>query len=294
MNLFCRQCGRKNEEDAGFCESCGAPLKGPAVAPTAAPPPQKIWSKRGLVVIVALILVIAGGLAAALLVPSSPFPAMLAKLGIRLPTGGSTGDMLYYVGQTGKWGYVDKHGTTVIPLQFDAPPNFYGNQKRDMAKSGPPYPVFQAGKWVLVNKRGKRLGEIVFDELVPGEGPLVCGSKLKKWGCVDAQGVEVIPFTFDGGYPVKENLVALMTKDLWGVVDQKGAFVIQPTFRAIRAFSDGLALVQFSDQKWGLINREGKEVSKKRFDDAASPGEGLWPVKIGDTWALADLSGEII
>lgn len=94
MNLFCTQCGHKNEEDAVFCDSCGAPFRRPAVAPAVAPPPQKASSKRGLVAIAALILLIAGGLAAALLVPSSPVPAMLAKLGIRLPAGGSTGDML--------------------------------------------------------------------------------------------------------------------------------------------------------------------------------------------------------
>jgi WG containing repeat/zinc-ribbon domain len=293
MNLFCRQCGHKNEEDAGFCESCGAPLRGPAVAATPAPPPQKTSPKRGLVVIAAVILVIAGGLAAALLVPSSPVPAMLAKLGIRLPTGGSTGDMLYYVGQAGKWGYVDKHGTTVIPLQFDAPSSV-GEHKSFMVKSGPPYPVFQAGKWVLVDKRGERLGQMVFDEVRSGRGPIICGSKLKKWGCVDAQGAEVIPFTFDSAYQTEDNLVGLMTKGLWGLADQNGVFVIPPTFRAIYSFSEGLALAQFSDQKWGLINREGKEVSKKRFDGASSPADGLWPVKTGDSWALADLSGEII
>ena len=301
MNLFCRQCGLKNEEDAGFCESCGAQLKGPAVAPNAAPPPQKASPKRGLVVIAAVILLIAGGLAAALFVPSSPVPAMLAKLGIHLPTGGPTGDMLYYVGQAGKWGYVDKHGTTVIPLQFDAPLSV-GERKSFMVRSGPPYPVFQAGKWVLVDKRGERLGEIVFDEIAIRTGAIVCGSKLKKWGCVDAQGAESIPFTFDEAFPVtfdtaspaKDNLVALMTKGLWGVADRKGAFVVPPTFRAIWGFWDGLVLVQFSDQKWGLINREGKEVSKKRFDGASVPAEGLWPVKTGDTWAIANLSGEVI
>lgn len=293
MSLFCRQCGHKNEEDAGFCESCGAPLRGSSVAATPAPPPQKTSSKRGLVVIAAVILLIAGGLAAALLVPSSPVPAMLAKLGIRLPAGGSTGELLYHVGQAGKWGYVDKHGAIVIPLQFDAPFSA-GDDNNFMVKSGPPFPVFQAGKWVLVDKRGERLGQMVFDEIVPGEGPIVCGSKLKKWGCVDAQGAEVIPFTFDSARPVKDNLVALKTKDLWGLADQKGALLIPPTFREIiGVFEDGLALVQFSDQKWGLINREGKEVSKKRFDGAAFPSEGLWPVKTGDTWALADLSGEI-
>ena len=209
--------------------------------------------------------------------------------------------MLYYVGQAGKWGYVDKHGAIVIPLQFDSPFSA-GEHKNFMVKSGPPFPVFQAGKWVLVDKRGGRVGQMVFDEIERGtfgeieigKGPIVCGSKLKKWGCVDAQGTEVIPFTFDWARPAKDNLVLLMTKGLVGLADRKGAFVIQPTFRAMRALSNGLALVQFSDQKWGLINREGKEVSKKRFAGPSFPTEGLWPVKTGDTWALADLSGEVI
>ena len=296
MNLFCRQCGLKNEEDAGFCESCGAPLKGPAVAPTAAPPPQKTSSKRGLVVIAAVILLIAGGLTAGLFVPSSPVPAMLAKLGIRLPPSSPTGDMLYYVGQAGKWGYVDKHGTTVIPLQFDVPierNSGGGTTQGFTVTSGPPYPVFQAGKWVLVDKRGERLGRIAFDQIEHGTG-IVCGSKGEKWGCVDAQGTEIIPFTFDGASPSVDNLVMLKTKGSWVFADRKGVFVTKPTLRPIRAFSDGVTLMQFSDQKWGLIDREGKEVSKKRFDGASSPAEGLWPVKTGDTWALADLSGEII
>ncbi len=69
MSRFCTQCGTRNEDDAAFCEQCGAPLHKPAVAPAPLPPvvapvgaapaprrgpgPKALWATLASVVVLA-------------------------------------------------------------------------------------------------------------------------------------------------------------------------------------------------------------------------------------------------
>lgn len=292
MSVFCTRCGHRNEDGAKFCESCGASLACPNISAENAsrPTPSPSRWRWGIAIVVVLAV---GGFAAAVLVPSGPVPGLLAKIGVRLPSFGSSSETLYYVGRNGKWGYVDRDGSEIIPMKYDAPPAVA--RRLILMRSTAPYSVFESGKWILVDRRGTRLGQTTLDEIRPvTKGLTVCGRIAKQWGCIDAVGKVVVPFMYEAVAETSEDRTAVKSNGRWGYLDQFGAFVIPPSFLDAAEFKNGLALVVFDGKEGGLIDRTGKEVSKKRYVRAAPPGDGVWTVNDGESWAIADLTGDII
>ena len=305
MATFCRKCGAHNEPDARFCESCGSPMSvsmqsAANVAPEApsakhqgrSQQPRRRWV---LYAVGSLTILGIGIVVAAFFVPIGPLTGLASTLRGLGVTGGET--TLYYVGRNGKWGYVNKAGSEVISFQYDAPPpaaKFLAAYT--VIRSAAPYPVFKNGKWTLVSRDGAPLGQRVMDEMqsIP-QSPAVCGRVGKHWGCVDAAGRDAIPFKYEAVGMTLEGLTAVKSNGRWGYVDKAGAVVIQPSFLYAWDFEHGRALVQFDDKTKGLIDPAGKEVSKRRYQDARIPGDdGLWLVYVHPKWIIVDLSGEIV
>lgn len=304
MATFCRKCGERNEPEARFCESCGLPMP-VSIQPTADAAPQTPNADYGdrsqqprrrwvLYTVGGFTILAIGIVAAAFLAPMGPLAGLASALR-GFGAGGADGP-LYYVGRNGKWGYINKAGSEVISLQYDAPPPLRPGYPAYplVIRSAAPYPVFKSGKWSVVNGRGVPVGQRVLDEIRSSpQSSTVCGRVGMDWGCVDAAGRDAIPFKYEAVGMSMEGLTAVKSNGRWGYVDQAGVVVVQPLFLDAGEFNQGLAAVQFDDKAWGLIDRSGKEVSKKRYARAHTPGDGVWPVKDGDSWVIANLSGDI-
>ncbi|MBO4752382.1 MAG: WG repeat-containing protein [Bacteroidales bacterium] len=68
----------------------------------------------------------------------------------------------------------------------------------------------------------------------------------------------------------------------WGFIDRTGDFVIEPKYDAARGFSEGLAAVRTGDEtsgKWGYIDKSGKWVIEPKYAEAQSFSEGVAFVK---------------
>lgn len=52
--------------------------------------------------------------------------------------------------------------------------------------------------------------------------------------------------------------------------------------------------MKLEDGRFGLIDRNGKEVGKNRYAEAGTPAGDIWPVFTDKHWALADLQGVVI
>ena len=74
----------------------------------------------------------------------------------------------------------------------------------------------------------------------------------------------------------------MQSKEKWGLIDASGAFVIRLRFNGVLDFSEGLAAVEFSNDKdqWGYIDHTGIVVIKQHFGDAGDFNEGLAPVAV--------------
>ena len=73
-----------------------------------------------------------------------------------------------------------------------------------------------------------------------------------------------------------EGLARVKLKDKWGFIDKKGREVIPVKFDEIWGFSEGLSGVELN-KKWGLINKEGDIVIPIKYDDLGySSEEGVY------------------
>jgi WG containing repeat len=306
MKLFCTSCGIRLEADARFCESCGLPI-----APTAGTPQgvgdttlRKVPAKfpKLPAIVLGLALIVGLGLAIAeFVLPGHPLSTTMSRLTARFATGPAA-SYLYMVSRDGRWGYVDSGGDVAIPLVYDEPPRFVSdsNQRSFFIRQQPPFPVFSAGRWWLVDRQGSRISQESFDDVRSSlQGSSMCMRKGDRWGCVGPNGQTVVEFKYKRVWYVGAGRLAFShgskEGDLWGLLDDKGVVLKEPTFLYAPFFLShpDVAMARFPDGSNGLIDRTGVEVSSRRFKLAAEPSGDVWPVKTEAGWAYSDLRGEL-
>src|SRR5262249_22175615 len=79
----------------------------------------------------------------------------------------------------------------------------------------------------------------------------------------------------------------------WGFIDKTGKQAIQPRFDYALDFCEGLARVSV-DEEYGFIDVDGNYVLKPQFTAAGSFSGGLAPVCINDRSGYIDKSGKFV
>jgi hypothetical protein len=74
---------------------------------------------------------------------------------------------------------------------------------------------------------------------------------------------------------VSLNLIPVKSGQYWGYMNQEGKFIINPQFKYAFTFSEGLALVRGSDDKYGFINEEGKFIINPTYKSALAFSDGV-------------------
>jgi hypothetical protein len=165
-------------------------------------------------------------------------------------------------------GYVDRTGKVVEPASYERGSQIFRGDWVGVSKGG------KAG---YLNLRTRATTGLVFDEVVDdyqrvlfanGPEPARIGAK---WGFVDESGKLVIPLRFEGAGGFGEDGLAIVKVGdagglPWreGFIDKAGNAVILPKYDMLRPYSGGLAVFR-RGEKWGAIDREGREVIPPRF-----------------------------
>ena len=190
-----------------------------------------------------------------------------------------------FINTSGKYGFVDKNGETVIDAQFDlARPFFEGFAI-----------VQQNGKLGYIDKTGKTVIEPQFERaghFSEGKASVYDG---EKWGYIDTKGTYIINPQFDGAGLFSEGLAAVRKGDLFGYINKRGKLVIEPQFLSASIFSYGLAVVQDGGPgKYRFINKKGKYVANE-FTSANIFFGNTAPVSEYDKkWRFMDKKGNIV
>jgi len=71
---------------------------------------------------------------------------------------------------------------------------------------------------------------------------------------------------YDFAKEFKEGLAAVKVGDKWGFIDKTGKEVIKPKYENVYGFNEGLAAVRLG-KKWGFVDKTGKEVIKPKYDE---------------------------
>ena len=158
-----------------------------------------------------------------------------------------------------RWGYIDRTGRILIPPQFV----FAGNFHEGMAC------VIVEGPCTQVEH-----GPCGSSRVIPGNGLLSIQVPPCKYGFIDRSGSLITSNGYDFASEFSEGLAPVQLGAKWGYIDKKGQIVIEPKFDKANLFSEGFALVQ-QGRLAGFIDRTGSFVIPAQFEYAEDFSDGL-------------------
>ncbi len=190
-----------------------------------------------------------------------------------------------------KWGYINKSGEIVIK-----PTLKYGHSFDDGRA------VINVGKnselrHGIIDKSGKLVIRQLFEWSGWSFSEGLLSVKIDgKWGFIDVDGKIVIPAKYKDAHDFSEGLAAVEfgeNKNQWGFIDKTGKIVVQPQFEDSWYFNDGLAAIE-KDQKYGFIDKQGKIIIEPKFDWTYSFSENLAAVRVDGKWGFIDKTGKFV
>lgn len=183
-----------------------------------------------------------------------------------------------------RWGFIDKTGKLVIPFDFTYANGFHQGAAAVRDKKG---------RWHLIDKKGKQLGE-KYDDVFNVSDGMAKFQVSTKYGYLDNQGTVVIQPNFADARDFGEGLAAVKIDDKIGFIDKTGKQKIAPQFLDALKFSEGLCPVQMAGKKWGFIDPTGKLVIQATFEEALPFSGERALVQVGDSIAFIDKTGKFV
>ncbi|HMG72574.1 MAG TPA: WG repeat-containing protein [Pyrinomonadaceae bacterium] len=227
---------------------------------------------------------------------------------------------LFPVDKDGKWGFIDRTGKIVIPLQFDSANDFHEGLALVTA-NGKKLFVDASGRVVItpqfdiVDDFSEGLAAVNIGQTrIPSLGVI---SNPGKWGYIDKTGKLVVPLKFTHAEDFSEGLAGINygDRDHGGFIDHTGKILFELPLDVTLGFHEGMVgvllsgMVTYFDRtgkkiptptdygpksnsfseglvpisikgKWGFMDRIGKLTIEPQFEDAEGFSEGLAPVKV--------------
>lgn len=300
MNTNCTHCGHQSPLDAAYCEACGKPIIAIHVQSKGFLKPYSFKPTSRIAWIVSSIFTIC--VAGVLYFFSDQISSHLVTKALSLSgLHNAAKPALYYVGGPSGWGYINREGAAVIPLDYEPPPNEYSNRTLIVRRTAP-YPVFTEKGWLLLNDRGDRISNLALESIVPvvsryqQDTNFICGKSNSQWVCINKSGVNILPPSTESIIQGKNGMIAFRLNERWGFVDEKGTIKIKPIYHETGGFFDGKGLVRFDDSQIGLIDETGTEITKRWSHDGplipATPY--IFSKSGGSRWGVSDTSGRLL
>ena len=184
-----------------------------------------------------------------------------------------------------KYGLIDMCSRIVIPIIYD---RLNWSQDEGIAT------VKFNGKWQIVDKTGKKLSSIRYDDIANFEEGYARVELDGKYGYINNKGIEIVPVRYDdAGRFYSHGLAKIKLNSKWGYIDIFGNEVVPLKYDDAYHFFDGLGGVKLNG-KCGFIDKTGKEIIPIKYDDINSFQEGLAAVKLNNCWGFINKSGQEI
>lgn len=271
------------------------------------------------------------GLAIALVSKDSPdFPAEAqAKLDAILkdPNTPALRKAILAIGGSRQAGFIDKTGKFVVPPIYAAVSPFSDGLSLVWSEKEPKFVDRQGkvrvtpppcdevkdfsedlaaikikGKWGYINKTGKVVIKPTFDKADNFSSGLAPVCVDRKWGFIDTKGNWTIQPTYDSIWEGFTNGVAVCGKDMCpiensnGEITRIGSQYLLSRKNADTEFDESTTPLQpnyfaYPDFRFGLVNTEGKEVTKLDYDQIYELSDALRAVRNDGRWGFIDNMG---
>jgi hypothetical protein len=207
------------------------------------------------------------------------------------------------VSENGRFGFIDRSGSQVIPLKFTGVLDF--SQGLAQATMDPNREkigfINQQGDWVIPPQFQD--ARDFSEDLAAVQLGEESGENWEKWGYIDRNGKMVIPPRFEAASGFSEGLATVNIGGDSAVIDQQGQVVIKarPGFCRFGYFSQGRAAFHTSPHRskegkmeMGFMDKTGKVVIPPQFDIVWGFAEGLAAVEVDERTGFIDLSGKMV
>lgn len=222
-----------------------------------------------------------------------------------------------------KWGAIDSSGRIIIDPEYDSL----------AVSSGGFVLAGLAGKFGLFSAAGRLLIPVKYDFIrTPGETRLFTSARLgDSMGFVDMTGKELTPFRYKHAWPLSDDFgyISIPPEEgsKCGLINREGEEIAAPEYDRVWAVMPGVAMLDrggkrslvgrdgkrlteykiaglapgYSDLavvrirgKYAFLNIERGELLQERYSRIVHLEAGIWGIKSGRKWGLADSSGKVI
>lgn len=272
---YCCRCGAELNGVAKFCPKCGNSIDGGNVqGPNSIDKGVNITQKKSKtipVLVIILVLLLLGGFGWYFSINRGNKYSLeklaLVTNGMDIITDFHEGLAFFEKGE--KLGVVNKLGDIIVEPKYDSElltfESFYNDGMARVCKNG---------RYGFIDKEGKEIIPCRYEEADFFTEGLTAVKKDGKYGFLDKKGQEVIPFIYGAASGFSEGLSAVEKDGKYGFINKKGETIIPFMFDYAETFN-GEATIASKNDKNVIINKEGKVV--KEFSSGQFQGfsEGM-------------------
>lgn len=247
----------------------------------------------------------------------------------------------------GMYGYINQRGETVIPFRYYRALDFHNGRAIVGTDLKPPNPKLTPVVCSIIDTEGNIVAETDYNFFTSFSDGMMFASGYDAEGCymddhynvafkspisyqdfhdglavfstgntgfyyVDKSGKQAFPAEYPSAGPFSEGLASVLLDEehsLAGYINKTGKVVIPPRYKTALPFGEGYACVCTSDDRWVIIDRNGKTVCEmdSTISIAKSFSEGLCAVgkpkgkpvsfTYGDelfVWGYMDITGKLV
>ncbi|MBD3338372.1 MAG: hypothetical protein GF353_04655 [Candidatus Lokiarchaeota archaeon] len=197
----------------------------------------------------------------------------------------------------GKWGLIDSEGRQILDFKYEKVFRFVNGEAI----------VKKDSQWRLINSNGNSI--ILYDDKIQDFEEFSRDlAKIRcngKYGFIDREGNILLEPRFE--VIINSEYAAWVKRDeIWMIFNKKIKKLIKPSIKIeyVYPFIDDYALIQNSQNKWGMIDIKGGILAETKYDYVAYPLDNHVWVNIGGKvgysgirggkWGLIDQSGNFI
>lgn len=185
-------------------------------------------------------------------------------------------------GPNGKFGYIDRSGTPVIPYQFEYARSFSCGLAL----------IKENAQWAYIDTSGTIVITIGQRKIEPSdftESELACVTNERgEYGYINIDGDLVIPYQYEYAAGFYEGLAKVRKGNKYGYINMDGDEVIPCIYSSGSSASGGVIAVAFGENgtQWGYIDKGGNKVVDGIFSYAYDFSDGVAWVKAGMKYGI--------